>query len=165
MAWRGGSHVAVRVRDFEPLVLDEPPHVGGTNRGPRPTEYLLAAYLGCTAIITHQVATDMSFSYSALEGEAVGELDPRGVAGVDGVKPEFEWVTCRLRVATPESPARVEELSTAVARRCPLRSTLAKAGIQVTEDWTIVTAPSGADGQEQGKRASSGAVRLDQRET
>jgi uncharacterized OsmC-like protein len=39
------SHAAaeVYVRDFAPLVSDEPPSRGGDNRGPSPLEYILAA--------------------------------------------------------------------------------------------------------------------------
>jgi uncharacterized OsmC-like protein len=39
------SHAAaeVYVRDFAPLISDEPPSRGGDNRGPSPLEYILAA--------------------------------------------------------------------------------------------------------------------------
>jgi uncharacterized OsmC-like protein len=39
------SHAAaeIQVRDFEPIVSDEPPSRGGENRGPTPLEYILVA--------------------------------------------------------------------------------------------------------------------------
>jgi uncharacterized OsmC-like protein len=39
------SHSAARVyvRDFPPVVSDEPPSRGGENRGPSPLEYILVA--------------------------------------------------------------------------------------------------------------------------
>ena len=39
------SHAAaeVYVRDFEPVISDEPPSRGGDNRGPSPLEYILIA--------------------------------------------------------------------------------------------------------------------------
>jgi hypothetical protein len=33
----------VYVRDFPPVISDEPPSRGGTNRGPSPLEYILIA--------------------------------------------------------------------------------------------------------------------------
>ncbi len=33
----------VRVREFQPIVSDEPPARGGKNRGPTPLEYVLVA--------------------------------------------------------------------------------------------------------------------------
>lgn len=33
----------IRIRDFPPLVSDEPPARGGENRGPTPLELILAA--------------------------------------------------------------------------------------------------------------------------
>lgn len=39
------THAAaeVHIRDFQPLVSDEPPSRGGENRGPTPLELILAA--------------------------------------------------------------------------------------------------------------------------
>ena len=39
------SHAAaeVYVRDFDPVVSDEPPSRGGNNEGPSPLEYILVA--------------------------------------------------------------------------------------------------------------------------
>lgn len=39
------THAAagVYVRDFPPVVSDEPPSRGGTNQGPSPLEYILVA--------------------------------------------------------------------------------------------------------------------------
>lgn len=39
------SHAAaeVYVRDFAPVISDEPPSRGGENRGPSPLEYILVA--------------------------------------------------------------------------------------------------------------------------
>jgi uncharacterized OsmC-like protein len=39
------THAAaeIHVRDFEPIISDEPPSRGGENRGPSPLEYILVA--------------------------------------------------------------------------------------------------------------------------
>jgi len=37
------SAAAVSVRDFAPVISDEPPSRGGENRGPTPLEYILVA--------------------------------------------------------------------------------------------------------------------------
>jgi uncharacterized OsmC-like protein len=39
------THAAaeIRVRDFAPIISDEPPSRGGENRGPSPLEYILIA--------------------------------------------------------------------------------------------------------------------------
>ena len=39
------SHAAAEIfiRDFDPVISDEPPSRGGDNQGPSPLEYILAA--------------------------------------------------------------------------------------------------------------------------
>jgi len=39
------SHAAseIYIRDFEPVISDEPPSRGGDNQGPSPLEYILAS--------------------------------------------------------------------------------------------------------------------------
>jgi uncharacterized OsmC-like protein len=39
------SHAAaeISIRDFDPVISDEPPSRGGNNEGPSPLEYILAA--------------------------------------------------------------------------------------------------------------------------
>jgi uncharacterized OsmC-like protein len=40
---RDHAAAAVYVRDFDPIVSDEPPTRGGNDTGPSPLEYMLAA--------------------------------------------------------------------------------------------------------------------------
>ena len=43
VTWKGGFRSESKVRDFDPVVSDEPESLGGTDRGPNPVEQLLAA--------------------------------------------------------------------------------------------------------------------------
>ena len=47
--WRGGWLCSVDAGGF-PLTVDEPPSVGGTGRGPMPTDLLLASLSSCYAL-------------------------------------------------------------------------------------------------------------------
>lgn len=40
--WEDGTKNNALIRDFSPLVIDEPDLFGGTNKGPNPVEYMLA---------------------------------------------------------------------------------------------------------------------------
>ncbi|MFO8001534.1 MAG: OsmC family peroxiredoxin, partial [Marinilabilia sp.] len=46
-----------KARNFE-IVVDEPRNLGGTDQGPNPVEYILAAYAGCLNVMGHIVAKE-----------------------------------------------------------------------------------------------------------
>lgn len=46
LVWRGGTQSDIYVRSYGPFRLDEPAVVGGSDTGPRPTEYLMMGYVG-----------------------------------------------------------------------------------------------------------------------
>jgi uncharacterized OsmC-like protein len=47
---------AIHVRDFPPLVSDEPPSRGGQDRGQSPLELLLASLCACTNVMAGRMA-------------------------------------------------------------------------------------------------------------
>ena len=111
---------AIRIREFPPLVSDEPPARGGQNRGPSPLELLLASLVACTNVTTGRMAEKLRFSYSGLEMEAEGELDTRGRRGLADVPVHYRAVRLRVTIATDESDERVARLAGLVARYCPV---------------------------------------------
>ena len=50
VSWKGGFRSEARIRDFGPMVSDEPGALGGTDTGPNPVEQVLAALGNCLAV-------------------------------------------------------------------------------------------------------------------
>ena len=48
--WKGDFKSEASIREFAPLVSDEPEALGGTDSGPYPLEKILAAYGNCLAV-------------------------------------------------------------------------------------------------------------------
>jgi putative redox protein len=111
---------AINVRDFPPLISDEPPSRGGQNRGQSPLELLLASLCACTNVTAGRMAEKIRFEYSGLEMQAEGELDPRGRRGLADVPVHYRAVRLRVTIATDEPEKRVERLAQLVARYCPV---------------------------------------------
>jgi uncharacterized OsmC-like protein len=111
---------AIHVRDFPPLISDEPPSRGGGNRGQSPLELLLASLCACTNVTAGRMAEKIRFEYSGLEIHAEGELDTRGRRGVADVPVHYRAVRLRVTIATDEPEKRVERLAQLVARYCPV---------------------------------------------
>jgi putative redox protein len=111
---------AIHVRDFPPLLSDEPPSRGGEDRGQSPLELLLASLCACTNVTAGRMAEKLRFDYSALETRAEGELDTRGRRGLADVPVHYRAVRLHVTITTDEPDERVGRLAGLVARYCPV---------------------------------------------
>jgi uncharacterized OsmC-like protein len=119
---RDHAATAVYVRDFEPVISDEPPARGGNNAGPSPLEYMLVSLCACINVSTSRMAQKIRFAYDDLDSFAEGDLDTRGRKGEADVPVHYHTVRVKIRIKTDESEARIERLADLVARYCPVDS-------------------------------------------
>ena len=121
------TKTVVEARNFK-IVVDEPKNLGGTNDGPNPVEYVLAAFAGCLNVVGHLVAQEMGFSLKGMEINMEGDLDP---AKFMGKETEERAGYKEIRVSLkPDSDADEETLQkwlTSVKARCPVSDNLANA--------------------------------------
>jgi uncharacterized OsmC-like protein len=124
------THAAaeVYVRDFPPVISDEPPSRGGENRGPSPMEYILVALCACTNVSASRMAQKIRFEYADLESSAEGTLDTRGRKGEADVPVHYKAVRLTVRIKTDEPDERLARLAELVGRYCPVDS-LIKAAV------------------------------------
>jgi uncharacterized OsmC-like protein len=118
----------MHVRDFPPVISDEPPSRGGENRGPSPLEYILVALCACTNVSTARMASKLRFQYDDLDSYAEGVLDTRGRKGEANVPVHYQSMRLTIRIKTDESDERLDRLMQLVAKYCPVDS-LIKAAI------------------------------------
>jgi putative redox protein len=112
--WDGGLRAVVQAGGFE-LVVDEPESVpGGTNRGPQPTELLLASVASCFTIALAYSASKRDVELADLHVEATGTYDG----------PRFSAIRIAVRAAAPQG-AELEKLIKAAERVCYVTRTLA----------------------------------------
>jgi uncharacterized OsmC-like protein len=130
------SRTDVSVRDRE-ITIDEPEVRGGTNRGPSPTETLLASLIGCTNTITHKIAAKNGIQIDALSVDVEATLDRRGVTLVEEVEVPFPEITLRIDVTTGAEEVAIEKLKTDLAKFCPVSKVIRRSGSKLTEVWTI----------------------------
>lgn len=134
-AWKGGVETEVSVRDFAPLTMDEPPALGGEDRGPNPMEYVLAGLIGCESVMLAVIAQEQGLEYTSADFEVKGLLDVRGLQGVEGVRPYFSSVKGSVTVTTQASQEALDQVAEAIEARCPVITMLRAAGVDLEIRW------------------------------
>lgn len=127
------TKTVVRARNFE-MIIDEPRNLKGTDHGPNPVEYVLAALAGCLNVVGHLVAREMGFQLRGITFELEGELDPAKFAGKETTN-RAGYSQVRVKVK-PDCDATPEQLQTwlhSVESRCPVSDNISNpTPVQIT---------------------------------
>lgn len=120
------QHSEAKVRGFT-VVQDEPESIGGTGKGPTPTDYLITSVGFCENLIFVRNASLAGLSLDSLDTIVTGSWDRRGLFEIDHVSPYFSSITVETRVSTNDPVELVVAVARETHRRCPVHATLARA--------------------------------------
>lgn len=107
------------------LVIDEPAKLGGTDQGPNPLEYMLAALAGCINVTGHLVAKELGFRIKDLSMDIMGELDPARFMGRSTEeRAGFKVVKVEVRLEADIDDDTRQSWIESVESRCPVSDNL-----------------------------------------
>ena len=132
-----GVRCTAKVRNFAPIIVDEPPELGGQDKGANPVELLLVALGSCQEIMYAAMASMMGIKLDEVKVNLKGSLDLKGLFGMDpAIPPGYQKITYEtiLKSSAPEEELR--KLIDAVETHCPVLDTLVRP-IEVTGKVTI----------------------------
>jgi uncharacterized OsmC-like protein len=119
--------LAVSVRDFS-FLIDEPANAGGTDTGPNPLEFALAALAGCMNIVIHMIAKERGVEVRSLKLTVSGELDPSRLMGQPTEnRAGFQQIDVIADVDSDASAADIDEVLRLSELRCPVSDNLGDA--------------------------------------
>lgn len=133
--WEAPMTVTTTIRNFDPVVMDEPQPFGGADKGASPMEYVTAALIGCIGITLSVVSREKEFKFSNVTMEMEGQLDLRGFMGMPGVCRHFCDLHGTVVLETEESEERINEVKELVENRCPVSNLLTDAGVAANIIW------------------------------
>lgn len=133
--WTSGVASVSTIRNFAPIIMDEPTSLGGQDTGANPLEYLTAALNGCKAVMIPLIAQELKFEFTALRFETHGTIDLRGLYGVAGISSHFQTLSFIVYIETDESEQRLNQLKNLVATRCPIYNLIKDAGVKIETVW------------------------------
>ena len=125
--WKGGFRSEASIRDFAPIVSDEPGALGGTDSGPNPVEQILAAYGNCLAVGYAANATVAGIEISKLSIELEGDLDLHTFLGLKQGNAGYDKITVKVNIQSDASPEDLKALHEKVSSTSPVGHTLGRA--------------------------------------
>ena len=116
------------------LVSDQPFGFNGENKGPKPSELILAALAACQETTFRLYAEDMGIEIHAISVSLTGIQDLSGFMGLDqGVPAGFIAINGEVTIQSPATKEDLELLKKRVDRYCPVLDDL-KRPVQVNID-------------------------------
>jgi uncharacterized OsmC-like protein len=122
--WKGGFRSEARSRDFDPILSDEPPALGGDDTAPNPVEQLLGALGNCLVVGYAANATASGIELKALQIELEGDLDLHTFLGLADGHAGFETIKANVSIDSDATDAQIEELHAKVVSTSPVGHTL-----------------------------------------
>jgi putative redox protein len=101
--------------------IDEPTALAGDDKAASPVEIALGAFIACQVVVYRLYAQNLGIVIDSIEATAEGDLDVRGIFGIDkSIRPGFSAIRLSIRVTGPETDERYQELQLAVDANCPV---------------------------------------------
>ncbi len=135
--WEGAECSRITTPSGQTLYIDSPAYAGGAPKGPAPTEMMMCAYAGATAMLLQRITQGMGVAIHEMEVDARGTYSPRGIAGMEGCHPRYTRVEVEVTIRTDATPEQVERIKAERRRRCPAYGVLAASGAEMTETWNV----------------------------
>ncbi|HBT38940.1 MAG: OsmC family protein [Thermotoga sp. 50_1627] len=119
------TRVQVKARNFT-MYVDEPPQLGGEDKGANPVEYLLAALAGCLNVVGHMVAKEMNMQLDGLTIDIEGILNPAKFQGrSDAERAGYKQINVTIKAKTNAPENVLKKWIETVESRCPVSDNIA----------------------------------------
>tara|TARA_B110000114_G_scaffold145583_1_gene154729 strand:- start:81 stop:581 length:501 start_codon:yes stop_codon:yes gene_type:complete len=107
------------------IISDQPHGFEGTNKGPKPSELLLAALAACQEVTWRIYADTMGIQIDRISIELRGTQDLRGFMGVDDSIPAgFVKIEGDVSIDSPATSEQLAKLQKIVDAHCPVMDDL-----------------------------------------
>lgn len=107
------------------VLIDEPPALGGTDKGPNPVEYILAALGGCINVLVASFSEQFDVELEDVNVKLEGDIDTDGFLGINpNVRVGYEEIRYSIHIDSPSPQDKIDALIAHVEKFCPVKDTL-----------------------------------------
>ncbi len=114
-------------RDYT-LVCDEPSSLGGSDKGPNPLEFFMAAVGFCENVTFARWAALSGLEFESFETRVRGHWDRRGQGEWEGIEPAFKDFVVETRITSNAPLDKIREVVRRTHLRCPMHASIVKIG-------------------------------------
>jgi uncharacterized OsmC-like protein len=122
--WKRGLRSEAKIRDFAPVLSDEPEPLGGTNTGPNPVEQVLGALGNCLAVGYAANATAAGIEIRDMTLVVEGDLDLHVFLGLKQGNAGFSGIKVHVDIDCDATPDALQALHDKVVATSPVGHTL-----------------------------------------
>jgi len=125
--WQEDVRCSAKVRNFAPMIIDEPPDLAGKNAGPSPVELILIALGTCQEIVYSAYASVMDIELKSVKVDVKGKLDLKGLFGLDKSVPAgYKSISFETYIESSADEESLRALIETVEAHCPVMDILAR---------------------------------------
>ncbi len=122
--WKRGFQSEATIREFDPVLSDEPLSLGGEDSAPNPVEQILAALGNCLAVGYAANASVAGIELNGLQIDLEGDLDLHTFLGLANENAGFESIDVKVSIDSDAPNSELKELHRKVVSTSPVGHTL-----------------------------------------
>ena len=122
--WTGAFRSEVSIRDFDPILSDEPAGLGGTDTAPNPAEQVLGALGNCLAVGYAANASAAGVEINDLKIEVSGDLDLHTFLGLKPGHAGYGGLSVKVHLDSDATEEQLAALHDKVVNSSPVGHTL-----------------------------------------
>jgi len=118
---------SAKVRNFHPIIIDEPPELGGKDAGMNPVELVLVALGTCQEIMYSAYASVMGVKLDSVKVSLRGDIDLKGLFSLDDITPAgYKNISFVTNIVSDADEETLKSLIETVEKHCPVMDTLTR---------------------------------------
>lgn len=111
ITWKDSTENQVFIRDFEPIIIDEPAQLGGTDKGANPVEYLIASAASCFIITFEVFASNEGIKLENVDVDIEADLNVAVFLGIEKGDRGILNPTMKLKAVASAPKEKIEEIA------------------------------------------------------
>ncbi|WP_206460172.1 OsmC family protein [Anaerovorax sp. IOR16] len=120
VSWNNGVQNELTIREFNPIMVDEPQPLGGTDIAPNPVEYLVGAAASCFAITFEVIASQKGIALETVNVKMEADLNAAVFLGLQEGDGGILNPKLTLNTKTSASEKEIKEIAEVALSKSPV---------------------------------------------